>query len=883
MTNAPPKANKSLPSPSLWPWWVSVLAGIAVLVGVVLIVVLGLRQQQGANQALQLDRALSDIIQVEVESQALQLSIDTAIELPENPTALRNLRRDFDVLFSHLSLLENSAVTAPLMSAPENRALVARMRAYLDAWEPLIDGNNARLTAALPRIEREVITLHGLSHDLGRSAQRHIDALMQARRDHIARLVSWLGLVAVALVLLLGLLAVMLTRGYRAERANAHENLALRTRLELIIANSPEAIVVTNRGGWTVEFNPAAEVMFGLPREAVLNRQAVPLLFAPQDVPAYQAQISTAIAQAISRGAQRFELQGRRADGTSFPLEVSLASRAIGQGTLIVAFMRDISARKTAETLLREALEKARAGEKAKADFVAVMSHEIRTPLNGLLGAVNLLQDTTLTPDQTRLTDVIASTGQVLLDQVNSVLDIAQGEAGQFRSVVRPFDLDRLITECIENQRGLALQNKTAIQHHPLSGALSQVEGDPNRLRQILLNLIGNAVKFTHNGTITVETERHDPKAFGGTSDIVEFRIIDTGPGIAEQDQKRIFDDFEMVEADQPRQTKGTGLGLGIVRKLARAMGGETGLESELGIGSVFWVRLPLRPVAAPPALDPPPTPLPPASAKAPDAAPDTAGPAPAPSAGRKILVIEDNDINRFILRRILEEDGHQIIETRDGIEGLAAAEAQSFDVILTDISMPRMDGVETARRIRAGSGPCAKTPIIALTAHALPADIDRFLAAGIDACLTKPVNRDKLAALLAQPAAASAPPQNALPLLDSKTLADLHQTLGNLPLTSLIDRLTTEATTVTAALATAQMPPEQMAQQAHQLAGGCATFGVLRLRAVLSGVETDIKTGNVDAARAAAATLPALWGQTSDALQTELRRLAAPQQPPSA
>ncbi|WP_435259888.1 ATP-binding protein [Thioclava sp. FR2] len=811
------------------------------------------------------DKGQWAINQSEVEVLQLRLAVEHALGHPNDRRALAEVRRWFDVAYSRFQVLNTSQVYASVIDLPPNQERIDRIQDLLNQSIPDIDANDSALAEALPRLEVMASDVHAAARDLVLTAHKNLSQTTDQNSGQMERTLISIAVASTTLMIVLIILSVMLAHLYRLTSKQAEINQITGTRLQMTIANSPDAIIVTNRGGWAVEFNPAAEAMFGLHRENVINSQIIPLIFASDDVAAYQQQISAALAKSVSSGPQRFELVAKRRDGSSFPIEVSLASRNLVKGALIVAFIRDITNRKSNEAALNEALVKARAGEKAKADFLAVMSHEMRTPLNGLLGSADLLRSTTLSNEQTKLLSVIETSGNLLLGHVNSVLDIARAEAGEIRLIDEPFDLDRLIADCIDNQHGLAQKNGTTLRHIPLTGDFGLVRGDALRLQQILLNLIGNAVKFTHNGSITLETERIAPKAAHGRPGIVEFRVIDTGIGIAEPDLDRIFEDFETLDSSYGRKAGGTGLGLGIARRLTKVMAGTIGVESELGEGSVFWIRVPLRPAQVKLAAVP---------------SPEKDSPAvDAPKAsGLDILIIEDNDINRFLLRRFLEEAGHKVTETIDGVEGLHAAETNYYDVILTDISMPRMDGVETTRRIRAGSGPSARSRIIALTAHALPAELSRFAEVGMNACLTKPISREVLMSHVngtANPDSEPAAP-GSQPLLDPAPLQELVDELGADLMHSLASRLIAEADTTVAALVAFETATAEMARQAHQLAGGCATFGTKRLREVLATIENNIKRDDGDGALAAAASLPDLWSKTRSALQAELTRLAS-------
>jgi signal transduction histidine kinase len=267
---------------------------------------------------------------------------------------------------------------------------------------------------------------------------------------------------------------------------------------------------------------------------------------------------------------------------------MSLGS-SIGVGSeIFVSFLRDISRRVAAEQALIKARDDAVAGEKAKADFIAVMSHEMRTPLNGMLGTLELFDFDEYSPKTREYLDIIKASGKLLLHHVDNVLDISRAEAGKVELSERVFSVPALVRELVESQRGVSEHRGNSLSKMiDLIGGDYAI-GDPMRVRQILLNLIGNAIKFTRNGSIIVEARRLP------NEDMVEFRVTDTGIGIPVHDRERIFDDFVTLDATFSRAVGGTGLGLAIVRRLVKAMGGTIGLESSEGYGSSFWVRLPM-------------------------------------------------------------------------------------------------------------------------------------------------------------------------------------------------------------------------------------------------------------------------------------------------
>jgi signal transduction histidine kinase/CheY-like chemotaxis protein len=453
--------------------------------------------------------------------------------------------------------------------------------------------------------------------------------------------------------------------------------------------------------------------------------------------------------------------------GIARPLTTSLrrlmeGSRAIGAGDLatrIVVTARDETAELAAAfndmagqlqrtgAEMQAARVAAEAASRAKSDFLAHMSHEIRTPLNGILGLTQLTLETELATEQRQHLDLVRTSGEMLLRVINDVLDFSRIEAGRLELQRVPFDPRACVRRALgtlaplARQRGLTLATRLD-PHLPAT-----LIGDPGRLEQVLYNLVGNALKFTERGGVTVEVDRVEApaRAEPPAGITLTFRVEDTGSGILAEQQEAIFASFVQVDGTLTRRQGGTGLGLAISRRLVEAMGGRIGVISQVGRGSTFHFTVP--------------APLPPADAST-GAAPlpantDAAPYAPPPL---RLLVAEDNAVNQVFVRRLLERRGHSVHLVGDGAAALAAWSTGEFDAVLMDIQMPEMDGYEATRRIRAAeAGRHGRTPIIALTAHALESERVRAFAAGMDAHLTKPIDALALDRALAETTAGAA------------------------------------------------------------------------------------------------------------------------------
>ncbi|MBD3765657.1 MAG: PAS domain S-box protein [Rhodobacterales bacterium] len=548
-----------------------------VCLGVILALALEVQRRLDALGRASSDNVQWTLAQLEVELLKLHGAAQAALNAPPGTAPeLNDLRLRFDIFYSRVRTLETSAAFAALRAVPDFGAGLAQARTFLNRTAPLIDGPDPRLAAALPRIAVDVAALAAPARMMSLEGLSVFVDVAAGQRLAVAATLRKVATLTVLLVMALSAALLVLARLYRRGQTQAAENELIRARLEAIINGSVEAIVVVDATGRILEFNPAAVAIFGHPRDRALGAEAAGLLFPPERRAAAQTAIAASLRGDPLPGAgPTVEFEAQRACGARFPVEAAVAPVATRSGGLLVAMLRDISRRRQIERETTEARDRALAGERARAEFQALMSHEMRTPLNGLLGAMEVLHATRLDARQSELLQMMQTSGRLLLHHVNSVLDLSRAESGAVGQERVPFSLEEVVADVIANQQGLAEAAGNRLQVVAVSGPVGRVLGDPVSLRQILLNLVGNAVKFTRQGRVSVEIEAGVHRTPDGTP-VTELRVIDTGIGIAESDLARIFDDFVTLDSSYRRQVGGTGLGLGIARRLVEALGGDS-------------------------------------------------------------------------------------------------------------------------------------------------------------------------------------------------------------------------------------------------------------------------------------------------------------------
>jgi signal transduction histidine kinase/ActR/RegA family two-component response regulator len=368
--------------------------------------------------------------------------------------------------------------------------------------------------------------------------------------------------------------------------------------------------------------------------------------------------------------------------------------------------------------LVEQQRQMAEAASAAKTQFLATLSHEIRTPMTGVMGMAELLLSTPLDPQQHDYTQAMQRSGGMLLKLLNDALDLARIEAGKLELEPAPFDPRQLLDDVAQLEQGLAHAKGIRFALDVAEDLPAQLLGDALRIKQVLLNLANNALKFTEHGSVTLRAQRIESG--------LQFSISDTGPGISEASQSRLFQRFEQAEG--PQRRAGSGLGLAICRELVDMMGGSIELESRLGHGSTFRVRLPLaEPAPAAPAME------------------------VAADRSYRLLLVEDDSIVAAVIRGLLEREGHAVVHVVNGLAALAELAHAGFDAVLLDLDLPGVDGFQIARLIRQREHAGQHLPIVAVTARQGSEDEARARAAGMDGFLRKPLSGEQLADALAR------------------------------------------------------------------------------------------------------------------------------------
>jgi len=597
-----------------------------------------------------------------------------------------------------------------------------------------------------------------------------------------------------------------------------------------------------------VFMNPAFTRITGYQPEEVLGRNCRFLQGRGTEKASIRA-LRTAVAAAKPI---TLELINHRKDGRRFYNELRMAPVVDDHGVLAayIGIQHDVTARKRTEQRAARARRAAERASQEMGDFLAFMSHEVRTPLHGVMGTVSLLLETALDAEQRAYAQTAQRCGATLLHTVNDLLDLSRIEAGKLPIHADSFALADIIRDVLDLFLPAAAEKSIELSASLDHLLPSRLVGDPGRIRQVLISLTDNAIKFTHRGNVELRIAALPDGHVG-------FAVTDTGVGISSKLRHSLFTRF--AQGDRGRDTRGeqvgSGLGLAICKRLVALMGGQIAVDSMPGSGSTFFFDLPLAHV---PLSGSPPS----------RTAPRAVLVQPLGETHGRILLAEDGKANQMVAAAILRKAGHAVELARDGAEAAAAAESSDYDLILMDVRMPLMDGYAATRAIRAVSGSRGRVPIIAMTASAMPGDPEKCAEAGMDGHLAKPLSRiDLLAAvqhvLNARPhrprvAIPAAEPGAVAPLLDRETLEELRAAVGPGRLPRLISVFTAE-TKERVRRMHALKDPTRIEDEAHCLKAAAATFGATALRDAAHALEDACRSGESSNWRRLLDVLPSL------------------------
>jgi PAS domain S-box-containing protein len=527
-------------------------------------------------------------------------------------------------------------------------------------------------------------------------------------------------------------------------RVAYHRSVEMAERhLKAILDAVGDGVVIANRDGVITDINRATQEIFGIPRERLIGRPLTILMenraAAEHDKQMHEYQ-RTRVAKVVGRTR---EDTGRRGNGDLFPIELAVGDLESVGIPLFIGIVRDISERRRTQENLREAKEMAEAGSRAKSEFLATMSHEIRTPMNGVLGMLSLLEHDELQPEQWQKVTVARQSAEALLHILDDILDFSKLEAGRIDLTLEACDIRQIAEAVVQVLRPKAEEKGLSLTCRIQPSVPAAVVTDPTRLRQILYNLLGNAIKFTESGHVAVRAGRVEELDDGRV--LLGFEIEDTGIGITPDAAKALFQRFTQADSSITRRFGGTGLGLAICKDLCALLDGSIRVESTPGRGSVFTFTIACR-VGDPANIRAEPAPSEPE---------DDAEAVPA----LRILAVDDNPVNRKIVKAMLVRQGHAVTLAENGVEAVASVAGQTFDLVLMDVQMPEMDGLTATRRIRQLPEPQCRIPVVALTAHASEEAWAECAEAGMNAFATKPIRPAKLTTAIALALRAKVPP----------------------------------------------------------------------------------------------------------------------------
>ncbi|MEM7327540.1 MAG: PAS domain S-box protein [Pseudomonadota bacterium] len=621
-------------------------------------------------------------------------------------------------------------------------------------------------------------------------------------------------------------------------RAAQDELRASEERFQSLFELSPDAIVVINGKGDLLDANTLACELAGYPKEEMLKRPAMD--FVPAE------SLAAALAGMASAGngeTVRVQMDFVNAQQERVPTELLGRKIESEDGALYYGVIRDISDRLAREQQLRQSKEAAEQANSAKSDFLANMSHEMRTPLNGVIGSLSLVEDDGISAESAGLIKTAERSAETLLTLIDDLLDLSRIEAGEIDLEYSVFDPSELSTLVSEVFRPLAEKKGITLSTVVKSGGHS-IKSDVGKVRQVLLNLVGNAIKFTQRGEVAVSIE-YDREA---PNKRLTLSVRDTGIGISKKDQAVLFDRFKQADSSRSKSHGGAGLGLAICQELASIMDGTISVSSAPGVGSTFTFSIPVE-----------------AAEK--QAQPSDMKDADALRLSGRVLIAEDSETNAMVAKKMLDRLGLDYHHVLDGAAAIDAALASEFDVVLMDVSMPNVDGLEATRVLRDRG---FDKPIIAMTAHALKGDRDQAFEHGMTGYVTKPVRpqalRDALEEWLLPATPDNLSTEMKMNALDTDAIQQVWE--GDLETYAEIGRIfMDELSWRIPGLRDSQ--PNELEHHAHSLKGAASNIGATELSRLAAELEQKAKSGSSAQIEALIASIET----ESAAVQTALKQ----------
>ena len=802
-----------------------VLGGICLLVLLFAAMVTNL-----LSQLRELSRAADDNVQwsiSQIDTEFANLDATLTQQIARGSFSDEEVQLRVDIALSRLNIINSGRAAEIFAESSESAALIAPINEFARDAIALSDAPGPLAGSRLVDMQQLVSEVRPHVRDIALLGVRLGAEQSEARRAEFANQLSRTGGIAVALLVLMAMLMLLLDRLLqRASRRDAALSASSK-KLASTVEASLDGIVTADEKGRITGFNAAAERIFGWSRAEIIGRTMedtfIPHRMRDAHHNGMKRYLETGQPRVVDAG--RVELAALRKSGEEFPVELNITTAQMGDQTTFIAYIRDISARKINEQKLIDARDRAERTDKAKSQFLTVMSHEMRTPLNGILGVLDMLTTTPLNPQQKRYAKIATSSSEILLEHVNEALDITRIETGELQLTEQDFDLSALVHGLMDVFEPLAREKNLTIALEFPPAMLGTYHADAGRIRQILTNLIGNAIKFTEQGGITLRVSG----IHGQDGSSLRIEVADTGIGIPPTQQENVFEDFFALAHSEGRQARGDGLGLAISRRIARAMDGDVTVKSKPNQGSTFTLTLPVLRTEKT------------AEPEATSADVDT--PAISPCS---ILIVEDNTINRSVLSDMLIAMGHHVQEAVNGVDCLDKEKRADFDIIFMDIGMPVMDGIEATRRLRI-EGRNARTHIVGLTAHGREEYREQAIAAGMDRFHTKPIRLDALHGIIAEVTSRQ------LTKLDAtrfpQAIVEMIDVLGPGKVRDVADAFLSELASLVADLHegddddSSTLPLEETV---HKVKGAAALLGMSDVETELGALEKEARSGPV-------------------------------------